>query len=152
MFLYSHQVQRSVQQHHKASNINKIQNVSPIELSKINTVLFCRVAPTEHDCCVDPQVNFDIPISGMKAAGIYGHVFGNMGNTVLLSGIGRSLKHSWADATSNQKASVGIGLVWPLASWGTLEVNYVLPLKPAAYDRVRAGFELGFGTKIFTSE
>lgn len=101
---------------------------------------------------MDPQVNFDIPISGMKAAGIYGHAFGNIGNMVLLTGLGRSLKQSWNEAVMNPKVSAGIGLVWPLGNWGTLEVNYVFPLKHAAYDRVNGGFELGFGTKIFTGE
>lgn len=97
-------------------------------------------------------VNFDIPIPGMKTAGIYGQVFGNIGNTVLLTGIGRHVGDSLSRILTNYRSSIGIGLVWPLASWGSLEVNCVLPLTSEVNDYRKPGIEIGFGTRIFTGE
>ncbi|GMH39203.1 hypothetical protein BSKO_07101 [Bryopsis sp. KO-2023] len=96
------------------------------------------------------SLNFDLPGTAFKYAGIYGHVFCNVGNTMPLTGTNLSLKQSIRDFSSTYRSSAGLGLVWP-TGWGTLEVNYVLPITHSPHDRLHQGLQLGFAAKVFHS-
>ena len=92
-------------------------------------------------------MNFEVPFApALKQAGIFGHVYGNVGNCVGLGGYDKgSLRTSFGELASKTRASYGVGLVWP-SPVGKLEVNFCRVARAFEHDKWRNGFHFGFST------
>jgi len=92
-------------------------------------------------------LNFEVPFApALKQAGIYAHVYGNVGNCVGLGGYGKQALRSCAnELKAKTRASFGAGLVWP-SPIGKLEVNYCRVHRAFEHDKWRNGFHFGFST------
>lgn len=93
-------------------------------------------------------MNFDLPSKSLQWLGMYGHIFFNAGNTMLLSGAGRPLQDSLRDFGNSFRSSAGVGLVLPTV-FGTFELNYAVPLTFGSFDRVKHGVQMGFACAPF---
>ena len=83
---------------------------------------------------------------GLKEAGIYGHLYGNAGNCVGLSGYDKeSIRNTFKELKDKTRASVGVGLVWP-SPIGKIEVNFCRIKRAFEHDKWRNGFHFGFAT------
>ena len=112
-----------------------------------------------------------LPFQWARQAGVCGHVFGNGGTSVLLTGQRRSLQqglqefHSswrwsvvrssskslWSSQTACQpcqSALQGTGLIWP-TNLGTIEINFCHILKKHAHDKARTGMQFGISPAMY---
>lgn len=93
-------------------------------------------------------VNFNLPFASTTALGLRGHVFMNVGNTVLLAGMGRPLNEALGNFRRGIRCTTGVGIVLPIPGMGNFEVNYCCPLRFQATDRVHHGLQIGFAPHI----
>ena len=84
--------------------------------------------------------------SKLRDIGVYGHFFVNAG-TLMPWITGERKRVSGRELADSFRASVGVGLVFPLPV-GNIEVNYCHTLRSRPGDRVKNGLQIGLATAL----
>ena len=95
-------------------------------------------------------IQMDIPgekFAAMREAGIHFHAFANAGTLLPIGSIASSPKDAAKVIRDATRASVGVGIVWPLPV-GQIEFNYGRAIRAGASDRVRDGAQIGIAAHV----
>ena len=95
-------------------------------------------------------IQMDVPgekFAAMREAGIHFHAFVSAGTLLPVGSIAGSPKDAAKVIRDATRASVGVGLVWPLPV-GQIEFNYGRAIRAGASDRVRDGAQFGIAAHV----
>lgn len=99
---------------------------------------------------VTGAVQMDVPgekFEAMRDAGIHFHAFASAGTLLPLSALAGGAKDATKKIRDATRASVGIGIVWPLPI-GQIEINYGKVLRATSIDRAKDGFHVGLAAHV----
>jgi len=95
-------------------------------------------------------VQMDVPgekFEAMREAGIHFHAFASAGTLLPITSLVGGRRDAMKTIRDATRASVGIGMVWPLPI-GQIEINYGRVIRAGAHDRAKNGFQVGLAAHV----